>query len=435
MKKIILLIFLISPLAISAQEADPLSEIKENMKKFQFARVVMLADEIINKDSTSTEAYILKARSLKELNNYSGALSTLEKVLSLDTADLSVISEMAALHTLTGNNQKAFEAFSKLALSDPENEYFILQMANSLYAAEAYYTAKKLYVGLLRKDSLNTWYLRQAGLCYTELKMTDSAMVYLDKTLQINNNDLLALSKLTNLYLNQKEYEAGLKLTESIREQDSTRKEINKLSGYFFYLLKQYEPSMQRFLQYLSQCQPGVPEKFGHKYMGLCLYKTENFQKAAEYFTEAYQADTTDAEVCFYLGVSYCRSMYSSEGIKYLNKTLNLILPSPEYLSKIYSEIGDAYNNQGDPLNALEYISKSWQADTTDPDWLFKLAYQYDYYLDDIKTALAYYQQHISLSSGKEENTEEMSYLDFSRKRVKEIGKGISISNYKRKNE
>ena len=279
----------------------------------------------------------------------------------------------------------------------------------------------------------NSYLLSQAGLCYSETNVFDSAIYFNRKALEVNPNSIVLLTRLANLFIKTKNYQEGLQLTESFRQLDSTQKEVNKWCGYFYYLNKQYEPAIARFGQYNNQCGIGESSKFVNKYLGLSLYRLEQFQEAAHYFSEVYNADSTDSEVCFYLGVCHCRTFSPDTGLYFLSKTLNLITPENSFLAMIYSETGDAYNAKKETEKATEYIFKAYLTDSLNRVRMFKLAYQYDYEMDDRKTALAYYKKYLALVPEAKSNPESIgiSYKDFATKRIKDIGKNISIANRK----
>src|SRR3989339_1547259 len=385
---------LVCRLLLEKKENLSISEIKLLMQKYKYKDALLIANQALESDSLNTEIYLLKGIALKESFNYSEAIKSLKKGLLIDETNVFLLAELANLYKITSDNQSAYETYSKLLLLDSENITFKIQMANTLLASAIYFNRKAL---------------------------------------EVNPNSIVLLTRLANLFIKTKNYQEGLQLTESFRQLDSTQKEVNKWCGYFYYLNKQYEPAIARFGQYNNQCGIGESSKFVNKYLGLSLYRLEQFQEAAHYFSEVYNADSTDSEVCFYLGVCHCRTFSPDTGLYFLSKTLNLITPENSFLAMIYSETGDAYNAKKETEKATEYIFKAYLTDSLNRVRMFKLAYQYDYEMDDRKTALAYYKKYLALVPEAKSNPESIgiSYKDFATKRIKDIGKNISIANRK----
>jgi len=340
---------------------------------------------------------------------------------------------MASVYWLSGDNQQAYETYSTLLKLEPENIFFMIQMANTLLAANAKASAKNVFLDILKSDSLNHYILQQTGSCYSDLNVIDSAICYYNKALAVNPTDFVLLTKLSLLYIKTKNYEKGLELTENFRKADPTNKEVNRWCGYFYYLDRQYEQAISRFNEYLTLNTEGETSKFVNKYMGLALYKTEKYSLATKYFDAAFKADTSDSEVTFYLGVSLNRTFGLDSSITFLKKTLDLIMPANSFLSLIYSEMGDAYDHKHASDTALTFVYKAYQTDTTNNDMLFKIAYQYDYWMDDRTKALEYYKEYVKLEPESGNKDEYMSSRDYAKKRITEIGKNISIARTKKK--
>jgi tetratricopeptide (TPR) repeat protein len=438
MKKVFTILLSVSLLLLivhksGAQKQSSIDDVKELVRKFQYTEAIRLSDNLLKTDSTHSELYLIKAQALKEIYKFSEAINSLKKGLVLDPNSIPILYEMASVYWLSGDNQRSYDTYEILLKLEPENIFFKIQMANTMLAANAKVSAKKILLDILKSDSLNHYILQQTGSCYNDLNVTDSAIYYYHKALAVNPADFVLLSKLSMLYIKTKNYDKGLELTENFRRADSTKKDVDKWCGYFYYLNKQYKPAITRFKEYLTQNTDAEASKFANKYLGMSLYKSDLLSPAINYFQAAYKADTSDSEVTFYLGVCLSRTFGLDSSIIFLKKTLDLIMPSNSFLAMIYSELGEAYDSKNETDTALTFIYKAYQTDTANLNLLFKLAYQYDYFFDDRDKALEYYKEYVRLEPESFNKDAYMSSRDYAKKRITEIGKNISIARTKKK--
>jgi tetratricopeptide (TPR) repeat protein len=253
------------------------------------------------------------------------------------------------------------------------------------------------------------------------MKQNDSSEYWYQKILTASPYDTYATQKLSNIYIRTAMYEKGLRLTKEYLEHDTLPNPVMKQHAWFYHLLKDYKTAVSGFRKCLRS---GDSSLFVFSKLGISYYKQEIFDSAELYFRQAWELDTTDAENCFYYGVSASRSFLADTGILYLNKTLQLVMPSEAFLTNIYVELAEAYNNKSDYNKALEVLEKIHSTYPDNKRTWFRIAYQYDYYLRDRDKALENYELYMKDEpenlTDKEEGTE-TTFGIYARKRIKEI--------------
>jgi len=409
------------PQFLSGQSRDDLREVKEMIENYQFNQAIKVADQFLLKDSTNLQMLLLKGRALSACFRFSEANFLLIKAILLDSTSIPLWYDLVNNYRQLGNTNLAIFACNKIIKIDPANRFFAIQLSNLYYNTDEFGKAKDILIPLYRTDTLNLYILKQLVNCYAELKSPDSAIYFYRKVLEGNRSDAGITGKLINLYVKNKKFQEGLELSERFLLRDSVNANILRLNGFCYYLLKDYPQAEKKFLK----CREfGDESKFTKKYLGLCYYKQDLFDKAEPIFWQAFNMDTTDAEVCFYYGVSAYRSMILDSGLTYLNKTLTLIMPSDQFLSTLYVELSSAYTASGFPDTALIILIKAYDAFPGNKKLLFKIAYQYDYYLRQPEKALLYYRDFIraSLAPDQEEMSlpQQVSYFDYTKKRIKQ---------------
>ena len=100
-------------------------------------------------------------------------------------------------------------------------------------------------------------------------------------------------------------------------------------------------------------------------------------------------------------------------------------MPSEQFLLTLYAELAGAYNLNSKPDTALEILLKAHNTDTKDPAIVFKIAYQYDYYLHKPSTALPWYEAFMKMKPADSVSAQNlpqvMSYTMYARNRIKEL--------------
>ncbi len=407
---------------LKGQSQDALNEVKELIENFQFNDAIKAADRFLYNDSSNVQMHLYKSRALSACFKFREANTILIKALLLDSTSIPVLFDLVNNYRQLGNTCEAVDVCKKIIQLDPGNQFFIIHLSNIYYNTDEFDKAKELLVSLVRLDSLNPFILKQLGNCYTELNQPDSAISFFRKVLERNPSDPGTTGKLINLYIITREVQKGLELSENYLIRDSVNDGILRLNGYCHYLLKNYPEAERKFMK----CSDlGDGSKFVKKYLGLCYYKQDSFYKAEPLFGQAFRMDTTDAEVCFYYGVSAHRSMLLDTGLIYLNKTLTLLMPSDQFLSTLYIELSAAYTMANQPDTAVGILKKAYETFPDNKKLLFKIAYQYDYYLQQPEKALPYYKDFLRNSSEPDQEVTNLpmhvSYHDYTKKRINQI--------------
>lgn len=125
---------------------------------------------------------------------------------------------------------------------------FTIQLSNLYFGTDDFNRKKDILIPLYRKDSLNSFVLKQLANSYNDLQQADSAIFYYVKYLGLVPYDAGIIGKLTKLLIRKKDYTAGLYLTELFLAYDSTKTEILKLNAYCNFLLKEYHVATQRMI-------------------------------------------------------------------------------------------------------------------------------------------------------------------------------------------
>jgi tetratricopeptide (TPR) repeat protein len=119
--------------------------------------------------------------------------------------------------------------------------------------------------------------------------------------------------------------------------------------------------------------------------------------------------------------------MLLDTGLMMLNKTLALVLPDNDFVATIYSEIATAYISMNNSDTALAILMKAHEVCPENTNLLFKIAYQYDYYLQAPYKALPWYREFLIYAREPDEQEargpQQVSMIDYAKKRIQHIAK------------
>jgi len=395
------------------------------MTSYQFSQAIDLAELGLSADSTRMDILMLKGKSQLALFRYQQALETFGKVLGKDTANIQALLEITNVYHQSGQLEMAIKSCRRITALEPDNPFFSLQLTSLYLENEEYKNALSVLQHLYLKDTSDFYVLKQISVCCSEMKATDSAIIFYRKALESKPYDYGVTMKLANVLIRRKDFSSAISLTDNFLSMDSTRPGILKLNGYSRYMLKDYISASKSFSKAF---EAGDQSKFLYKYNGLSFYKQDKYDSAAPWFRNAFAADTTDAEVCFYFGVSHFRTFpVSDTGLIFLRKTLELLTPSDQFMAILYSELAAAYNMTGRIDTALILLQSAYTGSPKNNTLAFKIAYQYDYYLRKPKEALPYYKIFIRDLKETEEvlfnHPQQVSYSEYARNRIKEISR------------
>lgn len=408
----------------NAQQTDAIPQVSTLIDQYEFAKAVMLADQYLHNDSTNIHLLLLKGRALSSDYQFDESIFVLEKAFGFDSARISPLAELINTCQAAGETEKTIKYGFTAIRFHPDNRRFRIQLAQNLFSIQEYRRSLIVLSPLIVKDSNDIFALKQYGSCYYELNQNDSARYYFQKVLVKSPTDTYSVKKLANVYIRQKRYTEGLKIVDKFLLSDPENISVLKLKGYFHYQLKELATAENAFQKCL---QLGDESQFTYKYMGLCFYGEENFLEAESWFGRAFKADTSDAEVLFYRGVSAARSFFPDSGVMYLQKSIDLLMPSKSFLSTIYIELAEAHNVLNNPDTGLQMLFKAMDVNPENKATLFRIAYQYDFRIDDKAKATEYYD--LFLKSGYLRQSEiqsggiSMRYEDYARERIEELRK------------
>lgn len=408
MKISVLLLLFSGCFQIFSQTTDKTDLIRSYLLENQYQSALDLINVQL-KSTNDNKLYLYKGIALRGILKYNEAIESFNYLLKSDSSNLQAILELSNTNKVLGDYSKSLIYLLK-ANEIHSSPSVLSEIANTYFILERYEQAKNIFFELLKQDSLSVFLIRNIAKCYENADNIDSAIFFFEKTLDLKKYDAQSVNKLCNLYIKKKNYSRGIEVSELYKAFDSTNIRINRLNAYLYLLNKDYNVSKIKFTRCVEN---NDTTDFVYQYLGTSYFKLEIYDSAQIYLEKAYFKDTTDAQVCYFLGMSCSASYYKALGIKYINKAIGLLNPSPDYMSTVYQNLAQSYNGYYKYQEALGALLKAYELNSKDTLLLYKIGIQYDKWLKNKKMALKYYSDFVKILPQQNKNTEEDGELSF----------------------
>ena len=400
MRKVLFILAVLLPfVSISAQEPD-YSAIESAIQSSDYKQAVKIIDSFLA-DTTMDfsivrELSLQKARCLKKLFNYNKAAETLAGVLEMN--DLEVMAELADCHAQAGRNAEALMLYSQLSAMKPDNLYYKVQKAAMEFKSGEFSRCISTGRQISLTDTIPTIYTLMAG-CFYQLSQRDSALAYYGKVLEMNPYSSGTVSSMSNIYFQKKDYDSVIALTKSYLE-DMEDWTINPILGLAQYLKGDYKNAYDTFYR---QVHEGLDESYSTCYnMGLTNLALGQTGYAEEFFTKAWQMDSSDVNLAYNMGMAKVRGMNPrslQEAVHYFDMAEKMMEPDSTMMYKIHSGRALYHYKRMDFKNAIPDYVKAYSYNPSYTSALTTIGYCYEQ-LKDYNKATEYYEKYLKL--GKE---------------------------------
>ena len=290
---------------------------------------------------------------------------------------------LANYYFITGRYPEAKPILYKF-MSDQD---LFLKLVRVLEFESDYHEAVRLLEERTKTDSSNTIFLAKLADNYMEIDRFLSANNTLEKIIELNPGDITSLAKLANLNLKMKKLQRTIELCEQGLEQDSTNRTLIRIKGLASFRMSAFSKSAECFNYLFTR---GDSSTNTLKHLGISETKLFQMVPAREHLIMAYQKDSTDFELCYFIAQALNATTYPDSALYYLDRADSLLLPSPGVLEVLLIERASAYFMLEDWDYALNTYRELYKVHAK-PQYLFSCASICQHHLSDKKKALEYY--------------------------------------------
>lgn len=313
--------------------------------------------------------------SMQALQEYEVALNAYKSALQENTTNKSAVYRMAECYEALGDKKEAIKTYNNILSADSTDIYSMQHKARLLISLRRYENALLLYKKLLLHSPDNYIYNKNAGLCYYRVQEESKAADHLVKAWSLNKRDLSLPVTIANAYNKLKLPSDALYFLKEGLEYDSLNIPILKTAASIKYAMSNFEDAAA----YLEKAyQQGDTSLFTNKYLGLSFFNLSDYEEAIPRLRDFYSFDTLNTEATYYLGLALSGWHMKNKGINYLQLTIDLSYPQPEFIGTIYAAMATAETDRNRRDKAIDYYKKAINLDPGAPSYYLETGKLYD---------------------------------------------------------
>lgn len=370
------------------------------LKNITLAFVLLL---IVNTKATSTpnnnlfntppegsdnETKLTEAKQLVLDYKFDTAIRLYQEIYKTDTTNIQILKDLESLYTQTSQNQLALDVTYKILKLDPDNRHYYIRSGLILKKIDEYKAAINIFKSVLETDHSNIYIISQIADIFRETNQVDSAYYYYALACDIKPTTS-NLIKCADVLLKNKWNKGAMSFIERYYSPKLHKsKVLQRIYGKSLYLSDSIIGAYNVFRKLYTE---GDSSKLTTKFLGLTYWKSAYYSQGTKVLENFIQKDTTDYLAYYVLGRCYKKINKPNKSIKYLNKSLEIYQLNPESLIMIYKGLASSYEDLANFSKAIEYYSLIKEEDETNIYGEYKIAMIYDHELNNKTKALDYY--------------------------------------------
>lgn len=340
----------------------------------------------------------LRAQALKAMNRYPEALKEWNSLLKADSTDTKVLIELAECYKLTNRNDQAGICYAKVVAIQPDNKFFRQQLIRSLLASEKYEKARETCHAWLEKDSLSATAFKYLGMAYEGMASENQeellhAFKAYNAAYRIDSLDAQTVAHIAAIFNNNEQFRDAVDVTEKYRLTDTLNVDVNRQNAKAYCMLKEYSTAVKRYEALKEMGDRSFATLY---YLGVSHYGDNWVYGARDNLLEAHRKAPNDVNVLYYLGKASARSSWKAEGVEYMKKALEIVVPTDSLMARLYDGLVECQRYvKTDPYERIETMKKLYSYTKK-----YKIFYQIADIYDrqkDYANAVHYYEKYMSL--------------------------------------
>ena len=392
MKKLITLLLAFLPLWLNAQTEG---EIRKALDAYDYETPIARITPVAG-DSVLTP---LRAQALKAMNRHAEALKEWNSLLKEDSTNTKALIELAECYRSTGRSDQAAICYGKAVSLQPENKYFRQQHIRTLLATENYEAARDASHAWLERDTVSATGYKFLGMAYEGMAVDDAEAIQLaffayNAAYRRDSLDGQTVAHIASIFNNNNQFADAVDVTETYRLTDTLNIDVNRQNAKAYCMLKEYKTSVNRYEALKAMGDRSYTTLY---YLGISQYCDNWPYGARENLLEAHKKNPMDVNVLYYLAKACARSSWKAEGVAYMNKAFDIVVPTDSMMTRLYDGLLECYrfHTKADPYEKIEVMKEAYPY-TKKYTLFYQIAEIYDYQ-KDYANAVHYYEKYMAL--------------------------------------
>ena len=392
MKNLITFLLCFCSLVMHAQTED---EIRKAMEAYDYETPITLIAPAMG-DSVLTP---LRAQALKAMSRHAEALKEWNSLLHADSTNTKVLIELAECYRQTNRADQASICYGKAVSLQPDNKFFRQQYIRSLLATERDEAARDASHAWLERDTLSATGYKFLGMAYEGMATDDPenlglAFFAYNAAYRRDSLDAQTVAHIASIFVDNNQFADAVDVTETYRLTDTLSIDVNRLNAKAYCMLKDYKKAVERYEALKAMGDRSFTTLY---YLGVSQYVDNWPYGARENLLEAHKKNPMDVNVLYYLAKSCARSSWKEEGVAYMNKAFDIVVPTDSMMTRLYDGLLECYrfHTKADPYEKIEVMKEAYPY-TKKYTLFYQIAYIYDHQ-KDYANAVHYYEKYMAL--------------------------------------
>ncbi len=340
---------------------------------------------------------ISEARALKSIYKTDEAISLLSSLVRPEALDEDIFAELADCHFQNGDFETASGTYLLLSRRFPDKLLYQVRQAVCFYRLREFPAAVAAGKGILLRDTIPA-VASLVGDSFNQMEQRDSALVYYGLALKKRPLNEPVVNKMARIYLDRKDYDSALAVTDSLLALDPDNMVIAPVKGVALYCKGDYEPAIEVLEK---QSRLGNNNYGVHFYLGQSYWQTKVLYRAEEELLKAWQIDSSDVNLAISIAAVKADAFkpFTKEVVPWLDKALEMLEPDHLALSKVHQQYGlGYYGRQNHWDDAILHYREAYRHNPKFISALSTIAYCYEQ-KKDFKTALEWYDKYLKVAN------------------------------------
>ena len=341
----------------------------------------------------------LRAQALKAMNRYPEALKEWNSLLKADSTDTKILIELAECYRQINRADQASICYAKVVSLQPENKFFRQQQIRSLLASEKYEAARDASHAWLERDTVSATGYKYLGMAYEGMVIENpdalgNAFMAYNAAYRRDSLDGQTVAHIAAIFNDNNQFADAVAVTETYRLSDTTNIDVNRQNAKAYCMLKEYKTAVSRYEALKSMGDRSFTTLY---YLGISHYGDNWPYGAQENLLEAHKKNPSDVNVLYYLAKSCARTSWKKEGVEYMNKAFDIVVPEDSLMARLYDGLLECYRYypKADPYEKIEVLKEAYPY-TKKYTLFFQIAEIYDRQ-KDYTNAVYYYEKYMAL--------------------------------------
>lgn len=365
-------------------------DVKRLMQQYHYRE----AAQQLQNESETPENLRLKAECFEKLYRYQDAIAMYEKLVQTHPSDINIVIALAEVSAQAGNADAALNYWKKACELSPDNLFLQTKKAMAHYRSEDWANVISSSEKVFKTDSVPIL-LRMVGDACMQLK-NGLGITYYQKAIEKNPSDELSVTKLGRVFYAMHAFDSTIQLTHNyLKNIDRDNKTIGQLNGMANYSAGNYHDAI---IQLTHNTRLGDSTYTTCYFLGMSFFASKVYFKASQWLDKAYQQDSADVNLMYYLGRSLVDTYDKKRGIRILQRGINKINEQQAMLYDFDTSIGYGHLRLQQYAKSIEAFKKAYARKKTNTSILYNIAFAYDA-LKNYDAAIDYYEQFLKTTS------------------------------------